>query len=217
MSARPWGVSATQGGMLVVTNPRVIALKRSSSVGRVPVGVERHLKTARVKSRGLGSIHCAFSPRASPSSPWQPAQYRVYSGRPAPAWPVSFPICASCAPAVAPAANSATLQPEATAIQRVYDLIGGLLSEGEVEGDEQAAAPHLRRGGRGIDAGAVPAEGHESRRPGHCEFTVQGHPVAAGHEGIVAEAEREGVGVAERLGDGGITLLRHPRQLVAPL
>ena len=74
MSARPWRVSATQGGMLVVTNPRVMALNRSSSVGRVPVGVERHLNTARVKSRGLGSIHCAFSPLASPSSPWQPAQ-----------------------------------------------------------------------------------------------------------------------------------------------
>ena len=74
MSARPWGVTATQGGMLVVTNPRVMALNRSSSVGRVPVGVERHLNTAMVKSRGLGSIHCAFSPLASPSSPWQPAQ-----------------------------------------------------------------------------------------------------------------------------------------------
>src|SRR2546421_3930105 len=159
--------------MFVVTNPRVIASNRSWSVGSVPVGVERHLNTASVKSRGLGSIHCAFSPRASPSSPWQPAQYRVYIGRPAAAWPVSFPICASWAPAaVAPAANSATLQPEATAIQRVCDLIGGLLSEGEVEGEQQAAAPHLRRGVRGIDAGAVPTdEGRHSSRLRHREFT----------------------------------------------
>src|SRR5207237_4217575 len=125
------------------------------------------------------------------SSPWQPAQYRVYIGRPAAAWPVSFPICASWAPAaVAPAANSATLQPEATAIQRVCDLIGGLLSEGEVEGEQQAAAPHLRRGVRGIDAGAVPTdEGRHSGRLRHREFTVQGHPVAAEHEGVDADAD----------------------------
>src|SRR5213078_3481573 len=90
-SARFPGVRATQGGMFVVTNPRVTASNKSASVGRVPVGVERHLKTAMVKSRGLGSIHCAFSPRASPSSPWQPAQYRVYSGFPAAAWPVTAP------------------------------------------------------------------------------------------------------------------------------
>src|SRR5881628_2393460 len=204
MSARPWGVTATQGGMLVVTNPRVMASNRSWSVGSVPVGVERHLKTARVKSRGLGSIHCAFSPLASPSSPWQPAQYRVYSDRPAAACPVTLPIWDSWATAcVTPAANSSTPHPEATAIKRVCGLIGGLLSEGEVEGEQQAAAPHLRRRVRGIDAGAVPAEGRRPGRPRHREFTVQSHPVAADHEGIVAEAEGERVGVAERLGDGG--------------
>src|SRR2546422_4406402 len=93
--------------MFVVTNPRVIASNRSWSVGRVPVGVERHLNTAIVKSRGLGSIHCAFSPLASPSSPWQPAQYRVYSGFPAAACPVRLPIWDSCARArVTPAARS---------------------------------------------------------------------------------------------------------------
>src|SRR5439155_19102423 len=91
-SMRFCGVSGRHGGMFVVTNPRVIASNRSWSVGSVPVGVERHLNTASVKSRGLGSIHCAFSPRASPSSPWQPAQYRVYSGFPAAAWPVTAPM-----------------------------------------------------------------------------------------------------------------------------
>src|SRR6266511_2555936 len=65
-SARFWLVSGSHGGMFVVTNPRVIEVKRSSSVGSVPVGVERHLNTASVKSRGLGSIHGAFSPAPSP-------------------------------------------------------------------------------------------------------------------------------------------------------
>src|SRR2546421_707937 len=68
-SARLWWVSGSHAGMFVVTKPRVIASNRSSSVGSVPVGVERHLNTARVKSRGFGSIHCAFSPRPSPSEP----------------------------------------------------------------------------------------------------------------------------------------------------
>ena len=44
-----------------------MVLKRSSSVGRVPVGVERHLKVAIVKSRGFGSSQTAFSPLPSPS------------------------------------------------------------------------------------------------------------------------------------------------------
>src|SRR6266571_2065206 len=73
-SARFWRVSGSHWGMFVVTNPRVIALNRSSSVGSVPVGVERHLNTARVKSRGLGSIQGSFSPAPSPSGPWQPTQ-----------------------------------------------------------------------------------------------------------------------------------------------
>ena len=73
-SVRFWAVRGRHCGMYVVTNPRVIALNRSSSVGSVPLGVERHLKTASVKSRGLGSIHGAFSPAPSPLSPWQPMQ-----------------------------------------------------------------------------------------------------------------------------------------------
>src|SRR2546422_8284350 len=124
-STRLWSVSGSQAGMFVVTNPRVIASNRSWSVGSVPVGVERHLNTAIVKSRGLGSIHCAFSPLASPSSPWQPAQYRVYSGFPAAACPVRLPIWDSCARArVTPAAKRSTPQPETTATQRVCGLIG---------------------------------------------------------------------------------------------
>src|SRR6266480_7814287 len=105
------GVSATHGGMFVVTNPRSTELYRSWSVGSEPDGVERHLKVAIVKSRGLGSIHMAFSPWASPSSPWQPAQYRVYSGFPAAACPVSVPTCTSCADAgVTPPSRSTAPQ-----------------------------------------------------------------------------------------------------------
>src|SRR3974390_2322919 len=73
-SARSCRVNVFQIGMLEFVKPRDMALKRSSSVGRVPVGVERHLNVAAVKSRGLGSSHCAFTPLPSPSSPWQPAQ-----------------------------------------------------------------------------------------------------------------------------------------------
>jgi hypothetical protein len=62
--------------MFVVTNPRLTELYRSSSVGKLPLGVERHLNTAAVKSRGLGSIHGAFSPFPSPARPWQPTQKR---------------------------------------------------------------------------------------------------------------------------------------------
>src|SRR5208282_3661673 len=55
-----------QIGMLELVKPRVMLLKRSSSVGSVPVKVERHLNVAIVKSRGLGSSQTAFSPLASP-------------------------------------------------------------------------------------------------------------------------------------------------------
>src|SRR3984957_20528676 len=68
-SARCCSVKGRHEGMLVLIKPRVMALWRSWSVGSVPVGVERHLKVASVKSRGLGSIHCAFIPLASPSGP----------------------------------------------------------------------------------------------------------------------------------------------------
>src|SRR6266550_2735701 len=124
------GVRAIHGGMFVVTNPRPTELYRSSSVGSDPDGVERHLNVPIVKSRGLGSIHCAFSPCASPSSPWQPAQYRVYSGFPAAAWPVRLPTCASCAGAgVTPTSRSTTPHADTSDIHRVCGLICGLLSE----------------------------------------------------------------------------------------
>src|SRR5579863_9777635 len=47
--ARSCGVSGRHEGMFVVTKPRVMALYRSSSVGKVPVGVDRHLNVASVK------------------------------------------------------------------------------------------------------------------------------------------------------------------------
>src|SRR5712671_7734428 len=74
-SARFCFVSATHGGMFVLTRPRVMVLKTSWSVGKLPVGVERHLNTAVVKSRGFGSIQEPFSPSPSPCAPWQPTQY----------------------------------------------------------------------------------------------------------------------------------------------
>src|SRR5205823_10103663 len=163
-------------------------------------------------------IHCAFSPRASPSSPWQPAQYRVYSGFPAAAWPVTAPMWDSWArAAVAPVANSSTPQPEATAIQRVHGLMGGLLSEGEVEAEHHAATPDGRPGRHRIDAGTVPTQRDGPDRLRHRKLTVDGHPVTTEHEGIRPEAERESVGVALRLGNRGVALLRHPQQLVARL
>src|SRR5208283_2110111 len=60
-SARCCLVKEFQIGMLELVRPRAMVLKRSSSVGSVPVRVERHLKAARVKSRGLGSSQTAFS------------------------------------------------------------------------------------------------------------------------------------------------------------
>src|SRR5229473_2732035 len=51
-SARCWPVSESHDGMLDITKPRPTELYRSWSVGKVPVGVERHLKTAASKFRG---------------------------------------------------------------------------------------------------------------------------------------------------------------------
>src|SRR5882762_349340 len=217
-STRLWGVSGSQAGIFVVTNPRVIASNRSWSVGSVPVGVERHLKTASVKSRGLGSIHCAFSPLASPSSPWQPAQYRVYSGFPAAACPVTVPMCASCAGAgVAPPSSSTAPQADTTESHPVCGLIGGLLSEGEVEAEHHAATPDGGPGCRRIDARTIPAQRDGPDRLRHRELTMDGHSGATEHEGINPDAERDRVGVALRLGNRGVALLGHPQQLVAPL
>jgi hypothetical protein len=55
--------------MFEVMKPRVMALKRSWSVGSVPVGVERHLKTAATKLRGVGVTQGWFSPLPSQRAP----------------------------------------------------------------------------------------------------------------------------------------------------
>src|ERR1700752_5105594 len=73
---RCWLVRALHEGILELTRPRSMALERSSSVGRVPVGVERHLNVAATKFRGRMFKYCAFSPLPSPRKPWQPQQYR---------------------------------------------------------------------------------------------------------------------------------------------
>src|SRR5271154_4565673 len=73
-SARFWSVRVIHDGMLVLTKPRRMELKRSSSVGSVPVGVERHLKVAATKLRGRMFRYGAFSPLPPPRKPWQPQQ-----------------------------------------------------------------------------------------------------------------------------------------------
>ena len=68
------GVKVLHCGMLERSRPRPMVSKRSRSVAKVPVGVERHLKIPNWKSRGLGSTQGKFSPFPSPKSPWQPVQ-----------------------------------------------------------------------------------------------------------------------------------------------
>src|SRR4029077_352392 len=75
-SARCWAVSALHEGILELTSPRSMAFAKSSSVGKVPVGVDRHLKVAVTKFRGRMFKYGAFSPLPSPRKPWQPQQYR---------------------------------------------------------------------------------------------------------------------------------------------
>src|SRR6266404_5297761 len=53
---RSWSVNGAHDGILELSNPRPMELYKSESRGRVPVGVERHLKVACVKFRGLGDV-----------------------------------------------------------------------------------------------------------------------------------------------------------------
>src|SRR2546426_10684041 len=100
-------------------------------------------------------------------------------------------MCDSCARReAAPAASRSTPQPETTATQRVYDLIGGLLSEGEVKAEQHAAAPHGGSGGERRDAGAVKGERHGPDRFRERVLAVQRQPGAAEHECVAAEPER---------------------------
>ena len=73
------------------TRPREMDLKRSTSVGKEPLGVERSLNTASVKSRGLRGSLCSgeyssasshTAPLPSPSMPWQPMQRPRYTHSP---------------------------------------------------------------------------------------------------------------------------------------
>src|SRR6516164_4896596 len=54
-STRSWRVRGYQEGIPLAWTPRPMVSNRSVSSGRLPVGVDRHLKIAAVKSRGLGS------------------------------------------------------------------------------------------------------------------------------------------------------------------
>src|SRR3974390_1198142 len=71
-SARCCAVSAAHDGMLVKLNPRISVLYRSLSSGKVPVGVERHLKVACIKLRGCGVTYGALSPSPFPRPQWHP-------------------------------------------------------------------------------------------------------------------------------------------------
>ncbi len=54
-SARCCLVKVLHCGMFERSRPRAMVSKRSWSVGKVPVGVERHLNTPNWKSRGFGT------------------------------------------------------------------------------------------------------------------------------------------------------------------
>src|SRR2546429_185867 len=93
-------------------------------------------------------------------------------------------------------ASRSTPQPETTATQRVYDLIGGLLSEGEVKAEQQAAAPHGGSGRERRHAGAVAGRRHVPDRLRERILAVERQPGAAEHKRIAADPERERVNVA---------------------
>ena len=66
-------------------------LNRSTSVGKEPLGVERSLNTASVKSRGLRGSLCSgaytsasshTAPLPSPSTPWHPMHSPRYTHSP---------------------------------------------------------------------------------------------------------------------------------------
>src|SRR2546422_5191434 len=121
-------------------------------------------------------------------------------------------MCDSCARReAAPAASRSTPQPETTATQRVYDLIGGLLSEGEVKAEQQAAAPHGGSGGeRRTDA--VPGLRQIPDRFRERVLAVQRQPGAAEHERVAADPEREPVNVALVTGRRRVRLLGQDRK-----
>ena len=73
-SARFWSVRVIHDGILELMKPRSMVLNRSSSVGSVPVAVDRHLNVAATKFRGRIFRYGAFSPVPSPREPWQPQQ-----------------------------------------------------------------------------------------------------------------------------------------------
>ncbi len=54
--------------------PSRMTSRRSSSVGRAPLGVRRILNLPAVKSRGRGITRGAAIPKPSPFSPWHWAQ-----------------------------------------------------------------------------------------------------------------------------------------------
>src|SRR2546423_9842101 len=65
ISARCCLVRAFHAGMLELLNPRPKESSRSSSVGRVPLGVGRHLNVAATKFRGKIFRYGSFSPLTS--------------------------------------------------------------------------------------------------------------------------------------------------------
>src|SRR5258708_17856850 len=65
-SARFWSVRVIHDGMLELLRPRTRESTRSWSVGRVPVGVVRHLYVAATKFRGTILLYAPISLLPSP-------------------------------------------------------------------------------------------------------------------------------------------------------
>ena len=95
-SARSCLVKVLHCGMLERSKPRAMVSKRSWSVGKVPVGVERHLNMPNWKSRGLGYMGAPAKGRFRHfHRPVRHGNRRNSGGRSAVAslaWPVIFPM-----------------------------------------------------------------------------------------------------------------------------
>src|SRR5450755_1351566 len=61
-------------GIALAERPLLTVKMRSESVGGEPAAVDLYLKSARVKSRGLGIRVAAAGPLPRPSGPWHTAQ-----------------------------------------------------------------------------------------------------------------------------------------------
>ena len=73
-SARFWSGQRDPRRHIGIVEAALDGVVQILSVGRVPVGVERHLNLAATKLRGKIFRYGAFSPLPSPRKPWHPQQ-----------------------------------------------------------------------------------------------------------------------------------------------